>query len=140
MIGTDRVEVRRLVAAPVAEVFRWWSEPLLLERWMSPVGTVEAEIDLRVGGKLRIVMKGAAMQIDHRGQFVEIDPPRRLAFTWESIYTNGPSLVTVSFEPDGDAATRVVIVHSRLSPEAAASHAGGWAAMVDRLGRELVSG
>ncbi|HEV2139810.1 MAG TPA: SRPBCC domain-containing protein [Candidatus Dormibacteraeota bacterium] len=139
MIGTDRIEVRRLVAAPVAEVFRWWSEPALLERWMSPIGTVEAEVDLRVGGNLRIVMKGEAVEIEHRGHFVEIDPPRRLAFTWESIYTNGPSLVTVSFERDGDAATNVVIVHSRLSPGAAASHAGGWAAMLDRLGRELVT-
>ena len=42
MIGTDRAEIRRVVPAPVDEVFRWWTEPRLLERWLSPVGTVEA--------------------------------------------------------------------------------------------------
>jgi uncharacterized protein YndB with AHSA1/START domain len=139
VIDTDRIEVTRVVAAPMAEVFRWWTDPRLLERWMSPVGKVEAEVDLRVGGRLWIVMKDQTMEIEHRGEYVEIDPPRRLAFTWESTYTNGPSLVTVSLEAEGDEATRIVIVHSQLPPAAAASHAGGWGAMLDRFARELAS-
>jgi hypothetical protein len=49
-----------------------------------PVGTVEAEVDLRVGGALRIVMKGEGMVIEHVGEFTEIEGPRRLAFTWSS--------------------------------------------------------
>ena len=139
MIGTERVEVTRVVSAPIDEVFRWWTEPHLLERWMSPVGTVVAEVDLRVGGRLRIVMKDQAMEIEHRGEYLEIDPPHRLVFTWESMFTNrAKSLVAVDLEPEGDASTRVVIVHSQLPPAAAASHAGGLAAMVDRLDRELV--
>jgi len=137
VIGTDRAEISRVVPAPVDEVFRWWTEPRLLERWMSPVGTVEADVDLRVGGRLRIVMKHEALAIEHRGEYLEIDPPRRLVFTWESVYTGGASLVTVTLDADGSDATRVVIVHSRLAPDAAGSHAGGWTAILDRLARAL---
>jgi uncharacterized protein YndB with AHSA1/START domain len=137
VIGTDRAEIRRVVAAPVAEVFRWWTEPRLLERWMSPAGTVEADVDLRVGGRLRIVMKDETTSIEHHGEYVEIDPPRRLVFTWESVYTGGTSVVTVTFDHDGADATRVVVVHSRLAPDATASHADGWTGILDRLAAQL---
>lgn len=139
MIETEPVEITRVVSAPIAEVFRWWTEPQLLERWMSPVGTVEAEIDLRVGGRLRIVMRDEGIEIEHHGEYLEIDRPRRVVFTWQSRFTGGPSLVSVSLEPAGDEATRVMIVHSQLPPDAATSHASGWGAMVDRLERELVA-
>ena len=137
MIDTNQIEVRRVLPAPLDEVFRWWTEPALLQRWMSPTGSVEADIDLRVGGRLRIVMKDAAVEIEHHGEYVEIDPPRHLVFTWHSRYTAGGSLVTVTLEPAGEASTRVLIVHSRLPPAAATSHAGGWSAMLERLEREL---
>jgi uncharacterized protein YndB with AHSA1/START domain len=131
------VEIRRTLSAPIDEVFRWWTQPDLLERWMSPSGSVEAEVDLRVGGAFRIVMRDAGVEIDHRGEYLEIRPPRRLVFTWESRYTAGGSLVTVLLEPDGDGSTRLQIVHSRLPEDVAREHAGGWGTMADRLEREL---
>ena len=137
MIDTVKVEIRRVLPEPVDEVFRWWTEPELLQRWMSPVGSVDAEVDLRVGGQMRIVMKDRGVEIEHHGEFLEIDPPRRLVFTWHSQYTGPGSLVTVSLDPEGDLSTRVLIVHSQLPPTASASHAGGWAAMLERLEREL---
>lgn len=139
MIDTGIVEIRRLLPAPVDEVFRWWTEAELLERWMSPTGTVSAVVDFRVGGAFTIVMRDTGMEIEHRGKYVEIDPPRRLVFTWSSRFTGGPSLVTVTFEPAGVDQTRVVLVHSRLSEEAAPSHAGGWDGILTRLERELAS-
>jgi uncharacterized protein YndB with AHSA1/START domain len=140
VIETDRVEIRRVLPAAIEEVFRWWTEPALLERWMSPVGTVEAEVDLRVGGHLRIVMRDGPIEIEHRGEYVEIDPPRRLVFTWQSQYTDGASLVSVSLEPQGEASTTALIVHSKLPASAASSHAGGWGAMLERLEQELSLG
>jgi glutathione S-transferase len=104
---------------------------------MSPAGTVEAEVDLRVGGPLRIVMRDAGVEIEHQGEFVEVDTPQRLVFTWRSRFTAGDSLVTVTFAAESDATTNLVIVHSRLPEEAAESHEGGWGAMADRLGRAL---
>ena len=75
------VEVRHSLHAPIADVFRWWTEADLLREWMSPIGTVDAEVDLRVGGAFRIVMKGGGRVIEHVGEYLEIDPPRRLVFT-----------------------------------------------------------
>ena len=141
MSGPGVIEIRRRLSAPVAEVFRWWTEADRLGQWMAPVGTVEAEIDLRVGGALRVVMRGEGMVIEHVGEFVEIDEPRRLAFTWSSPYTGArPSLVTLSLEPDGEEATLLRLVHSELPAPAADSHRGGWGAMLLRLEGVLAAG
>jgi uncharacterized protein YndB with AHSA1/START domain len=138
MIGPDAVEIHRRLPAPVDEVFQWWTDPERLQEWMSPVGTVEAEVDLRVGGTIRIVMRGDGVEIEHLGTYLEIEPPRRLVFTWMSRFT-GPqaSVVTLELEPDGAGATRLHLVHQRLPEAATASHRGGWAAMLDRLGDRL---
>jgi uncharacterized protein YndB with AHSA1/START domain len=138
VIGPVVIEIRRRLPASVAEVFRWWTEADLLREWMSPIGTVEAEVDLRVGGALRIVMRGDGTVIEHVGEYVEIEPPRRLVFTWASPFTGvEPSLVTVELEPEGADATQLHLIHSRLPESAAPSHQGGWGAMLDRLRGQL---
>ena len=138
MIDAGVVEIHRLLPASIGEVFRWWTDPDRLQEWMTPVGTVEAEVDLRVGGRLRIVMKGDGRVIEHTGEYLEIDPPRRLVFTWMSPYTGSlPSVITVELRPAGDDLTDLRLVHSRLPDEAAPWHRGGWDAMLDRLGGRL---
>ena len=139
MKPADSVEIERRVPAAIDEVFRWWTEPGRLRQWMSPVGTAEAEVDLRVGGAFRVVMRSEGVVIEHTGQYLQIDAPRRLVFTWQSPYTGAePSLVTVDLEPDGDG-TLVRLLHSRLPEAAAASHRGGWAAMLERLTGNLAA-
>ena len=141
MSGPAFLEVERRLPAPIAEVFRWWTEPELLARWMTPIGTVEADVDLRVGGSLRIVMRGGDTVIEHSGTYVEINPPRRLVFTWISPFTGDESsLVTVDLEPDGDHATVVRLRHSQLPDAAAESHRGGWSTMLARLAAGLGEG
>jgi uncharacterized protein YndB with AHSA1/START domain len=137
VIGSHGVDIERRLPAPVDEVFRWWTDPERLQEWMAPVGSVEAEVDLRVGGRLRIVMRGDGMEIEHLGTYLEIEPPRRLVFTWSSPYTGPePSVVSVELEPDG-AATRLHLIHRQLPEAAATSHRGGWGAMLDRLDGRL---
>jgi uncharacterized protein YndB with AHSA1/START domain len=140
--GPGVVEIRRRLPAPAAEVFRWWTEAHRLREWMSPFGTVEAEVDLRVGGALRIVMRGDdGTVIEHVGEYVEIEPPRRLVFTWASPFTGAePSLVTVELEAEGADATRLSLVHTHLPESVAAPHRDGWGAMLDRLSRSLLAG
>src|ERR1700674_4697120 len=88
MIDAGVIEIHRHLPAPIGEVFRWWTEPDLLCKWMTPIGNAEGDIDLRVGGALRIVMKGDGRVIEHTGEYLEIDPPRRLVFTWGGPYTS----------------------------------------------------
>ncbi len=138
MSGPGTIEIRRRFPAPIAEVFRWWTEPELLQEWMSPTGSAEAEVDLRVGGAFRIVMSGHGAVIEHVGEYLEIDPPRRLVFTWASAFTGPqPSLVTVELEPEGHAATLLRLVHAQLPETAAVSHRDGWGAMLNRLAGTL---
>ena len=138
MSGLAFLEVERRLSAPIADVFRWWTEPELLSRWMTPVGSVTATVDLRVGGALRIVMRGEDVVLEHSGTYLEVDRPRRLAFTWVSPFTGvEPSLVTVDLEPDGDHATILRLRHSDLPEATAKSHQGGWGTMLDRLAAGL---
>ncbi len=134
MIQAGVIEIHRRLPASIDEVFRWWTEPELLQEWLTPVGTVEAEIDLRVGGRLRVVMKGDGRVIEHTGEYREIDPPGRLVFTWVSPYTGSlPSIITVELHAVGKSVTDLRLVHSQLPDEAARSHRGGWDGMLDRL-------
>ena len=134
MRGRASVELERRLPASIAEVFRWFTEPDLMARWMTPVGTATAIVDLRIGGALRVVMRGGDTVIEHTGTFTEVDPPRRLAFTWTSPFTGvEPSLVTVELEPGGEQETVLRLRHSELPESAAESHRGGWGAMLGRL-------
>lgn len=138
MIDAGVIEIHRRLPASIGEVFRWWTEPALLREWMTPIGNVEAEIDLRVGGALRIAMKGEGRLIEHTGEYLEINPPRRLVFTWVSPYTGTtPSVVTVELHSIGAHLTDLHLFHSQLPPDAARSHGEGWGVMLDRLSGRL---
>ena len=80
------VQVSRRIPAAAAELFRAWTEPDQLRRWSCPEGAEvsEATVDLRVGGRYRIRMTGSAGGVfTVSGAYREIDPPRRLVYTWD---------------------------------------------------------
>lgn len=122
----------RTVAASQEEVFRAWSDPAALADWMRPsegMAPATVEVDFRVGGRFRIVMHGERDYVQE-GEYLEIDPPRRLVFTWVSAFLpdeEAHTRVTVTLEPDG-AGTRIRLVHDQL-PEGDAydGHVEGWA-------------
>ena len=141
MTGPTRIGrsivVERLLPAPPSEVFAAWTDPELLAQWMSPVGHAVARLDLRTGGALRVVMVGGGIELEHTGHYLEIDPPRRLVFTWRSTYTGDhPTRVTVTLEPRGRD-TALLLRHEELPPDAADSHRGGWLVLLDRLAGAL---
>lgn len=131
------LRLERILPASVEEVFAAWTDPVSMASWMSPVGHAEAECDLRVSGRFRVVMVGEDMRIEHTGEYLEVDPPRRLSFTWKSAYTGSDaSVVTVTLTPDPEG-TRLELVHERLPADQVDSHAGGWDTMLDRLAGRL---
>ncbi|MEX2240304.1 MAG: SRPBCC domain-containing protein [Burkholderiales bacterium] len=73
---------------PVApeKVWRAWTEPQALSRWFGPGGpqpVALAELDVRVGGRFRVLFGGAAgTEHEVQGVYREVVPNRRLAFTW----------------------------------------------------------
>jgi uncharacterized protein YndB with AHSA1/START domain len=127
-----------VLPAPPEEVFAAWTDPDRAKQWMSPVGSATLTLDLRVGGRFRLVMAGEGMEIDHEGEYRAIEPPRLLQFTWRSRFTGDrDTLVTVRFEPHGDGQTEVLLTHEGLTEDEAASHSGGWDQILERLERHV---
>ena len=132
--GRTGLRVERLLPAPIRAVFEAWTDPALMSQWLSPTGRAAVEADVRVGGSFRVVMLGDGMQLEHTGDYLLIDPPRKLVFTWRSPYTGeGPSVVTVVLTPRGSE-THLLLTHEKLPEEATASHESGWGSILDHLG------
>ena len=122
-------------AAPET-VFEFFVDPAKLTRWLA----VEATLDPRPGGVCHQVHEGAGP--DHRlyymeGEFLEVDPPKRVVFTWGFTHSEagvlpGGSIVEVTLSPI-DTGTRVRLVHRGLPAAAVADHSEGWTTMLARL-------
>lgn len=117
----------RINASP-SVVFKYFVQPELLLQWMGTWADLQAEPD----GLYAVDFPGIAV----RGRFVEVDPPRRLVFTWgipgNEVLPAGSSTVEVNFTADGDG-TLVEVVHRDLPAERLADHAAGWRDLLKHL-------
>jgi uncharacterized protein (TIGR03086 family) len=125
-----------LVPLTADETFALITEPDRLRRWQ----TITARVDLRAGGDYRwTIIPGHSA----RGTVTEVEPGRRVVFTWgweeaavkgdgEVGGTPGASTVTITLEPSAGG-TMVRLVHDGLTDEQAASHAEGWTHYLGRL-------
>lgn len=127
------LRLERVLPAPVEDVFAAWTDPARMARWLSPRGRAEVDADVVVGGHLHVVMIDDDVRIEHDGEFLEVQPPTRLSFTWRSRYTGERATVVTVELRDEDGSTRLILDHDRIPPEARASHEGGWGAILDRL-------
>jgi uncharacterized protein YndB with AHSA1/START domain len=131
--------LRRVITAPRGRVFAAWLDPAQLVRFMIPRagGTATAEVDARVGGRFRIVMSHAGGDTEHTGEYLVIDAPRRLSFTWRSVNTDQrPTVVTLDFQVH-ESGTELILTHLRLPPERIDAHRGGWGAILTLLDSQL---
>jgi uncharacterized protein YndB with AHSA1/START domain len=132
------LRMKRTYEAPADRVFDAWTSEEVLRRWFRGqrgFDTPEAEVDLRVGGAVRVVMRDPEKGelYGGGGEYTEIDPPKRLAFTWTWDREPHDTLIEIDFE-EADGATTVHFTHSGLwSQEAADSHERGWNVCFDNL-------
>jgi uncharacterized protein YndB with AHSA1/START domain len=135
--------ISRTYPATVDRVFKAWTDANQLGQWFAPNDdcTTKANIDLRVGHEYRISIAhkgGNVMTV--LGTYRVIDPPRKLVYTWrwEGHHT-ADTLVTVDFNPDGEA-TRVTITHEKFTNiEDRDKHNEGWNGCLSRLQRTLTT-
>ena len=150
-VGQELVlELSHRYAAPREDVFDAWTNPEVLKRWWAAAPTWDtpvAEVDAREGGSYRLSMRTDAGEIHTvGGEFTEIRPPERLAYTWS--WEQGPeaamagseqTLVIVDFIEDG-AGTLVTLTHSGFaSEEIRGMHIQGWEAVLANLERTVFS-
>ena len=136
-----RMTLERTIGARRERVFEAWTTESDLARWSAPEGAdvAEAEVDLRVGGRWRILMRAAdgSAAWEAVGVYREITPPERLVYThsWTTDETPVETLVTIDFHEEGEA-TRVVMLHEGfLTEQARDGHREGWSSCLDRLER-----
>ena len=123
---SDReVKVTRSFRAPRALVFRAYTEPQLVKRWLQgPPGwsMPVCEMDVRVGGSYRWRWQSdeGDQQFGFSGTFREVQPPSRLVHTqaYETGtagfgYPGEPSIVTVSFTEDAGVTTVTTLIDFR---------------------------
>lgn len=132
--GLIRREVR--IAAPPERVFQYFTDPARVARWLAPSATIDA----RPGGTFHLRFPGGDEVV---GSIIEIDAPRRIAFTWgwqpraalpqpQATVPPGSSLVEFTLRPEGDE-TVVEVTHTRLPMIAIRVHDEGWQGLLAQL-------
>ena len=109
--------VTRTFDGPARLVFEAWTKPELFKRWWVPksmgMSLVSCEMDVRVGGKYRLVFGHDASQtMAFFGTYVEVTPHARLAWTNEE-GNGGEAVTTVTFEEKGG---KTLLVLHELHP------------------------
>ena len=139
------VRIQRTFAASAEDVFDAWTSPEVMRRWFHcepDWGTPEAEVDLRVGGKVRVVMrKPDGSEVEMRGEYTLIDRPRRLVMTWT--FDDDPSktqqLIELSFS-ESEGSTTVLMVNSGISTDGRRdAQDEGWRGCLDELEQTLAA-
>ncbi len=133
--GTEVLEHEVRIAAGPETVFAYFTDPAKLVEWMGS----EATVDPRPGGAFRLVFQPALLPFENvvLGEFVEVEPYRRIVFTWgwelEQLAVPPQSTeVEVSLVPEGGE-TIVRLVHRRLPAAAVDFHRFGWTHYLARL-------
>lgn len=122
------------MAAQPETVFAYFVDPTKYTQWMGSHAVLQPE----PGGSYRVSMRDG---IEAAGEFVELDPPHRLVFTWgwtnDTSVAPGSTRVVVSLQEE-DGGTRVLLRHYGLpSGEQRAHHTTGWEMYLGRLEQRL---
>ena len=136
------VRIERTFAASAEDVFDAWTSPAVMRRWFHCApdwGTPEAEVDLRVGGTVRVVMrKPDGTEAEAQGQYALIERPHRLVMTWT--FDDDPAneqLIELSFS-EAEGSTTVLMINSGISTDGRRdAQDQGWHGCLDELERAL---
>lgn len=141
MAGPIVLTVERHIAASPETVFDAWLDPGAAGQWLfaTPDGVMErVEIEPRVGGKFLIVERRGEELAEHFGEYLEIDRPHRLVFTFAAMRDEGFTTVTVTIRADGGG-SHVTLTHE-MDPRWAdyeAQTRQGWTTILEGLARSL---
>ena len=138
----ERVAVRvsrRFDAAP-ERVFDAWLDPQSAGKWLfaTPTGDmVRVDIDARVGGRFNFTDRRNGEDIEHSGEYLEIERPRRLAFNFRvPKFSPEATLIRIDLTASGFGC-ELMLVHEGVLPEYAGRTEEGWKGILDGLGQSL---
>jgi uncharacterized protein YndB with AHSA1/START domain len=138
------LRIERTFDASAEEVFDAWTNPEVLRRWFHSGpdwNTSTAEVDLRIGGKVRVAMREPdGTEHAMGGEYTLIDRPRRLAMTWTfDDWPEKQQMIELEFT-ERDGRTTVVMINSGIATEQQRDdQQGGWKGCFDSLERALAA-
>lgn len=154
MIAANHADIRksklelvitRVLDAPPVLVYKAWTEPGHMVRWMGPKGFTapSAKLDVREGGHYRALIRSPeGKDYWFGGTYREIVENQRLVFTfaWEEDGERGEeNLVTITFAEEGGK-TRMTFRQAPFpSVEERDGHEGGWSEALDKLATYVAS-
>ena len=134
--ATRTVRVTHRFTASPERVFDAWLDPERARRFLfaTPTGQmVRAETDPRVGGQFTFTDRRDGQDVIHTGEYLEIDRPRRLVFTFAVLtYSSVVTRVTIEIVPL-DSGCELTLTHEGVLPEYAERGVEGWSRILDGL-------
>jgi uncharacterized protein YndB with AHSA1/START domain len=137
------LRIERTFEAPLERVFEAWTSEEVLRRWLHGMPgweTPTAEVDLRVGGRIRIVMRDPSdgTKAGATGEYRVVEPPRRLVFTWVWDHDpDNPQLIELEFT-EHEGRTVVQMTNSAIPTDGRLEdQERGWHVCYDNLERLL---
>jgi uncharacterized protein YndB with AHSA1/START domain len=124
------VEVQRFMPATPEDVFGFLTDAARYTKWMGRI----AELDARPGGIYRVEIDEHTVA---QGEYVHVEPPHRLVFTWGWVGSAevppGSTTVEISLAATAGGTT-LMLRHSGLPDDATgAMHREGWELYAERL-------
>ncbi|HEY4214170.1 MAG TPA: SRPBCC domain-containing protein [Steroidobacteraceae bacterium] len=139
--ATQVVKVSRRLSASAERVFDAWLNPKTAGKWLfsTPTGTVvRTEIDPKVGGKFVIVDRRDAGDVEHVGQYLEIDRPRRIVFSFSvPMYSAISTTVSIDIVALSGSSCELTLTHEGVLEEYAGRTTDGWTKILEGLQRQL---
>jgi len=136
--------VSRVIDAPVTQVFDAWATPEKLKRWWGPTefSTPVCDVDFRVGGKYRMIMRGFGQEHGLGGVYREIAPGKKIVFT--CLIDGSPEhemVTTVTFEAIGEERTKLTVEQTAPAlNEHARGQKQGWSESLEKLAAYVAKG
>lgn len=135
-----RVQVVRHFDAPAERVFDAWLDPNTAGKWLFAHESrpmIRVEIDPRVGGSFNITRRDDDGDAEHIGEYLEIERPRRLVFTFSvPKYAKAITRVTIDIK-SLESGCQLTLTHEDVLPEWASGSEAGWTMILDSLARTL---
>ncbi len=139
VVSGDTIRFERSLQANIADVWRHFTEPELLRKWLASQATLEN----KTGGRVELAFDGA-MQVQQKsgsriiGLVKAFEPVQRLAFSWMDIENDLDSAVSIELHEDADG-TALVLNHSRLPHGKMHEFMAFWHAHLDVLAARLAN-
>lgn len=139
MMSELTVKLTKTINAPVEKLFDAWLDPAMLSQFILPMpGMPQPEVknEAREGGRFSIIMHVGDDQVPHTGEYLTINRPHKLVFSWQSPFSIDGSEVTLNFTEVDSNTTDIELIHMRFPDEESRSnHEGGWRNILDMLDR-----